>query len=130
MPGLFVRPILVLSILASSGCFDLPDVEPDVCGNQVIDGEEDCDGFTEYGDDTVCGEVGVHEEHQACLYICDPQGLTTACPAGWGCGLDGVCNRPAGTFRETGPWPMPVDEFAIGDVDGDGNADLIGNDPL
>jgi hypothetical protein len=129
MPGLAVRPLFALSLLFASACFDLPDIEPDVCGNRVVDGEEDCDGFAAYGGDTVCGEVGVHEAHQECLYVCDPAGLTTACPTGWGCGLDGVCNRPQGTFQQTGPWPMAVDEFAIGDVDGDGNADLIGNDP-
>ena len=119
---------LVISVLAAA-CYDLPDVEPDVCGNKVIDGEEDCDGFTEYGGETACGAPELVEEAKQCVYLCDEGG--TACPPGWGCGLNGVCSRPEGTFIDApaSPWHMPVDEFAIGDVDGDGNADLIGNDP-
>jgi hypothetical protein len=118
----------VISVLAAA-CYDLPDVEPDVCGNKVIDGEEDCDGFTQYGGDTQCGAPDLDDEAKQCVYLCDSDRAT--CPPGWGCGLDGVCSRPEGSFIDApaSPWHMPVDEFAIGDVDGDGNADLIGNDP-
>jgi hypothetical protein len=125
MPG---RVALLMCALAA-GCYDLPDVERDVCGNKVIDGEEDCDGFSEYGGDTVCGAPELEEEAKQCVYLCD--GDSSACPPGWGCSLDGVCNRPEGTFVDApaSPWFMPVDEFAIGDVDGDRAADLIGNDP-
>jgi hypothetical protein len=118
---------LVVSVLAA-GCYDLPDIEPDVCGNKVIDGKEDCDSFTEYGEGTICGASDLEDESKQCVYLCEAGAV---CPAGWGCGLDGVCTRPEGTFVDAplSPWHMPVDEFAIGDVDGDGNADLIGNDP-
>jgi hypothetical protein len=123
------RVLLCLAMGAfAAGCYDLPDIEPDVCGNKVIDGQEDCDGFSEYGGDTVCGAPDLEDEGKRCLYLCDED---TPCPAGWGCGLDGTCSRPEGTFVSSplSPWHMPVDELAIGDVDGDGNADLIGNDP-
>ncbi len=122
-------PLCLVMCALAAGCYDLPDIEPDVCGNKVIDGdEEDCDGFTEYGGETVCGAPDLEEEAQRCVYLCSNDAV---CPAGWGCGLDGVCSRPAGTFEYSplSPWHMPVDELAIGDVDGDGNADLIGNDP-
>ena len=119
---------LLMSVLAVAGCYDLPDIEPDVCGNKVIDGKEDCDGFSEYGEGTTCGAADLEDESKQCVYLC---GNDSVCPAGWGCGLDSVCSRPEGTFVDSpaSPWHMPVDEFSIGDVDGDGNADLIGNDP-
>jgi len=112
----------------AAGCYDLPDIEPDVCGNKVIDGEEDCDGFTEYGSDTLCGSPDLDDESKQCVYLCDGESV---CPPGWGCSVDHVCSRPEGSFTSAplSPWHMPVDEFAIGDVDGDGKADLIGNDP-
>jgi len=121
-------PLWLVMCALAAGCYDLPDIEPDVCGNKVIDGEEDCDGFTEYGGDTLCGAPDLEAEAQRCVYLCTGD---SACPPGWGCGLDGVCSRPEGTFEYSplSPWHMPVDELAIGDVDGDGNADLIGNDP-
>ncbi len=121
-------PLCLAMCVLAAGCYDLPDIEPDVCGNKVIDGEEDCDGFTDYGGDTACGAPDREEENQRCVYLCN---ASNVCPPGWGCGLDGVCSRPEGTFEFSplSPWHMPVNEFAIGDVDGDGNADLIGNDP-
>ncbi|HEU5056733.1 MAG TPA: VCBS repeat-containing protein [Kofleriaceae bacterium] len=122
-------PLCAVTWALAAGCYDLPDIEPDVCGNKVVDGEEDCDGFTEYGEGTLCGAPELEDESKQCVYLCGAEGAL--CPPGWGCGLDGVCNRPEGTFVDApaSPWFMPVDEFAIGDVDGDRAADLIGNDP-
>ena len=123
-------PLCLVMCALAAGCYDLPDVERDVCGNKVIDGEEDCDGFTEYGEGTVCGAPELEEVDKQCVYLCGG-GEGAVCPPGWGCSLDGVCNRPEGRFVDApaSPWFMPVDEFAIGDVDGDRAADLIGNDP-
>jgi hypothetical protein len=105
-----------------------------VCGNLVIDATEDCDGFSAFGGGTRCAGPG---EDNACFYVCgdgvvgsEPGDgpLRGGCPPGWGCGQDGRCRRPSGMFTAAGPsWHMPVQSFAIGDVDGDGHADLIGN---
>jgi hypothetical protein len=115
--------LLALALLAA--CADLPDVDPDECGNLVIDAEEDCDGFADLGENTVCGEPDSENE---CFFVCDDAGAE--CPDGWGCGGDGRCRRASGGFAEApgSPWRFAVTDFEIGDVDGDGNEDLIGDD--
>ena len=110
------------------GCADLPDVNPDGCGNLVLNEGEDCDGFADQalGQGVACAAPG---SANACHYTCDPAESET-CPTGWGCGKDLRCRRPSGEFEEApgSPWRFQVGDFAVGDVDGDGNADLIGND--
>ncbi|RMH42098.1 MAG: VCBS repeat-containing protein, partial [Deltaproteobacteria bacterium] len=108
------------------GCTDLPPIPEGVCGNNVLEPGEDCDGVTDssLGAGTACGAPSTA---QACQYVCgDESGAT--CPQGWGCGADGVCRRPSGALdRAPGsPWRFDARFFGIGDVDGDGNADLIG----
>jgi hypothetical protein len=104
---------------AMAACFDLSEVEPGVCGNQVLEAGEDCDGFAPGG-----GTCGAPTEPGACFVVCDAD---VACPDGWGCGQDGICRRPTGLFESQPSGLFTVDRFAIGDVDGDGRADLIGN---
>jgi hypothetical protein len=118
--------LAVASLLA--GCADLPTVQSEGCGNLVLNETEDCDGHTntELGEQLSCGAPNTAN---ACRYICD-EANDVFCPTGWGCGTDGRCRRPSGVFEEGpgSPWRFRVDDFALGDVDGDGNADLVGND--
>ncbi len=110
--------------LAIAGCHDLPDVASDECGNRVLDPGEDCDG------DYEVGSCGASDSDNACYFVCERDVAGQGCPAGWGCGLDGRCRAPSSDFSPApdSPWRFPVNTFAIGDVDGDGNADLIGHD--
>jgi hypothetical protein len=112
--------------LALAGCSDLKDIPTGECGNKVLEAEEDCDGFADpaLGDNTLCGDA---ESANACFYVCD-DASDAACPTGWGCGGDGRCRLAAGEVERApgSPWRFKVREFGIGDVDGDGNADLVG----
>lgn len=115
------RALLLLAL--ASGCSDLTDIAGGECGNRVLEPGEDCDGFTAFGDGTACAPAD--DADNACHYICD----TTSCPPGWGCGADGRCRQFGGWFADTGvAWEFDADDFAIGDIDGDGNPDLLGND--
>lgn len=122
------RSVLLAAIasVAMAGCTDLPDVEPDGCGNLVLNAEEDCDGFSNRGEGTACGEP---DTVNACFFVCSAADATV-CPEGWGCGVDGRCRRPSGVFEPGpgSPWRFRVGDFAVGDVDGDGYNDLVGND--
>ncbi|HTM21940.1 MAG TPA: VCBS repeat-containing protein, partial [Kofleriaceae bacterium] len=118
--------LVAAALLLCAGCADLPDVESGTCGNLVVDFDEDCDGFTSMGEGTACGAP---DGDNACFFVCDAES-GSICPDGWGCGGDGRCRRPSGFFVEaTGsPYRFAVQDFDIADVDGDGNADLVGND--
>ncbi len=113
----------LLLLALACGCSDLSDINGGECGNRVLEPGEDCDGFTAFGDGTACAPAD--DADNACHYICD----TTSCPPGWGCGADGRCRQFGGWFVDTGvAWEFDADDFAIGDIDGDGNPDLLGND--
>jgi hypothetical protein len=87
-----LRSAGLIALAACAACADLPDIDPDTCGNLVVDLEEDCDGFgLADGDGTVCAEPGDDNE---CFFVCGAEG--GACPQGWGCG-SGRC-RASGLF--------------------------------
>ncbi|MCC6522247.1 MAG: VCBS repeat-containing protein [Polyangiaceae bacterium] len=116
-----------LAALASpAACRTFEPIDEATCGNAIIDRGEDCDGFDIAG--VPCGAVG---SAHACRLECpgDP-GAQGPCPAGWGCGADGVCRGPSGTFGDAvaaiqGGASLILD----GDFDGDGRVDILGVSP-
>ena len=119
LPALFAA----VATLTLAACTDFAEVSENSCGNLVVDETEDCDGYAPLGEAAACGEV---DTANACHYICSAE---ATCPVGWGCGDDGRCRRASGHFTPaTGsPWLFQVQDFAIGDVDGDDNLDIIGD---
>ena len=114
------RAFLLLSALVA--CVDLPEVPAGTCGNHVIEAGEDCDGFPDPGHDTpnlTCVQ---------CSYVCDPNAAALACPAGWGCGIDGRCRHAIGGFEPASSEPamFPTDVLVAGDRDGDVAMELLG----
>ncbi|WP_437320861.1 FG-GAP repeat domain-containing protein [Sorangium sp. So ce385] len=103
--------------IAAAGCANLSLLEADVCGNRVVEApDEDCDG------QEGCGAPG--SAHQ-CRYLCGgAEGL--ACPAGHGCGADGVCRRPTGDFEELAALStVAAMELSTGDINADGCDELV-----
>lgn len=101
-------------------CADLTPLASGTCGNGVVDANEDCDG-----NDPLCGKP---TEAFACRRKCDTS--TTAkevCPSGGGCGIDGICRIPTGTFSMAGDsLSAGVFSMQVGDFDGDGRKDILG----
>jgi hypothetical protein len=127
------RALIMAAALGAflAACTEVPDLELGDCGNRVVEAGEDCDGFAEAG--LMCGppaaDTDVAGKATACFFVCDPGADALACPAGWECGPDRRCREPTQTFAEdeATTLPFPVEEFAVGDVNGDGYADLVGN---
>jgi hypothetical protein len=121
-----LRLVIAALAAAAGACADLPEVAETGCGNLVLEADEDCDGFSAFGEQTACGAP---DTANACFYVCD-EAAEIVCPEGWGCGRDGRCRQPGGVLSPApgSPWRFRVDDFAIGDVDGDGLSDLVGND--
>ncbi|MGD0523999.1 MAG: VCBS repeat-containing protein [Polyangiaceae bacterium] len=102
-------------------CSTLPAIQADVCGNAVVDPGEDCDTFP-VGPGTSCrppGSVG------QCRLDCTV-GTGDVCPSGWGCGVDGICREPSGTFtRQSQIVAADAWRVMTGDFDGDGLSDVL-----
>jgi hypothetical protein len=115
----------VAAAVAVGACADLAPIQPDVCGNGVVepDNGEDCDD----PHDKSCGAPGTPE---ACRYKCTPGG-DPQCPTGkgYGCGVDGICRAPQGskaTFETLQLQGVPTTlDLAAGDTNGDHCADLV-----
>lgn len=108
---------VIVGIAVLAGCADLEPLARQSCGNAVVESGEDCDRFVDptLGPNTAC---------DACRYVCTG---ASECPAGWGCGADGVCRYASGAFEEPGaPVAAQGYEFVIGDVNGDETADVVG----
>lgn len=104
---------LVVGMLALVACADLDRVDLGICGNRVTeaDADEDCDTFDVDG--FAC---------EACRLQCNGD----ACPAGYACGVDGICRQPTGAFEPRAPQAIePVASWATLDVDADGRDDLL-----
>jgi hypothetical protein len=112
---------LSMLAVALTACTDFSTLDRGVCGNFVLEAGEDCDGASKF-DGAACG---VADDANGCFYICSDDSV---CPSGWGCGQDGRCRESTGQFlRSDSPHPFQATQVHIGDVDGDGFSDLIGN---
>ncbi len=111
---------LAALLLACAGCTDLPTLDKGVCGNGVIDSSEDCDTAPGGGTCIAAGQVN------QCRYSCTAPAV---CPSGWGCGTDGLCSQPSGSFASfSQDLRLPAEGIELGDVNGDGALDLFGFD--
>ena len=91
-------------------CSGLETLERNVCGNDIVEPGEDCDGAP------YC---------EACGIRCDAD-RTCHGFAAYVCGRDGFCHAPGGEFAPAMTVPFAASEAAIADVDGDGAGDLVG----
>jgi hypothetical protein len=110
-----------LTLLAA--CSALPELEPNTCGNGVVEPGEDCDLYV---NDEQEDEPGPFACGSACRYVC-PAGGPFLCPSGFSCGEE-ICKLPSGTFAQGEESPLALDstELGISDVDGDGIDDIVG----
>jgi hypothetical protein len=121
----FFEAIALLLLLV--GCSELPSIEANQCGNGVLEPGEDCDRFSNFGLD--CRQAGAAD---ACHFDCSDQtdGTHTACPAGFGCNINGACRRKTEEFPSTTTFEVgPVSALATGDFDGDGRQDVLSHEP-
>ncbi|HEX6277615.1 MAG TPA: VCBS repeat-containing protein [Polyangiaceae bacterium] len=109
--------------LSTLACTTLPEIEHDVCGNQVLEPPEDCDGFDRDG--IACRPPGTPGE---CRLDCSTAtGKAGTCPAGWGCTSAGICRPATGAYSPAGSAiPGNTSTLLAGDFDGDGNDDIAG----
>ena len=117
--GLCIAAFMSLSL----GCAELPDIKANVCGNAVIEENEDCDTFADPGKS--CRAPGVAGE---CHFDCrtNADGRRAECPPDMGCASDGVCRPPTGAFEKPVNFALGVSSWlTTADFDGDGRLDVI-----
>lgn len=111
-----------------SGCANLGTIERGECGNGVVEPEagEECDSFPE-------GKCAPADSQNECRYVCttgNTGGDSIACPAGFGCGTDGVCRRASGDYT---PGSVLRQGYTLrvesGDFDGDGQSEIVSVTP-
>jgi hypothetical protein len=127
--ALIQRLGLGLLCALGSACTEFPTIAASGCGNHVIEGKEDCDGFpTDKG--TVCLPPGsAFECHFDCSF--GDNGKQIPCPNGWGCDADFVCRAPTNSFTESSLSPdVGAWSLTAGDFDGDGRHDVVSAEPL
>jgi hypothetical protein len=112
-----------LALSSLLGCTTFPEIESDVCGNAVVDGEkETCDTFAE-GDER-CLPPGDANECQFDCALRD--GTRAACPTGYGCSANGICLKPTGEFDRPSYFSADASSWvSAADFDGDGRTDII-----
>jgi hypothetical protein len=96
-----------------AACADLQPAASGVCGNAVVDADEDCDGHA-VSPGAACAPPG--DAHE-CRYVCAAHGqgaagTTATCPPDFGCGFDGVCRQFTGAFVPASP-PAAVSAFSL-----------------
>jgi hypothetical protein len=111
------RSIALAVLLSGAGGCGLAPIEPDVCGNGVVEPQsgEDCDNTSP--------SCGGPLSAAPCRALCADD---SACGAGARCGTDGVCRRPKGELVELADLTSAESVgFAAGDLDRDGCDDLV-----
>ena len=120
------RAVIMAAALGAflAGCTKAPDLDPGKCGNRVVEDGEDCDGFASPG-----LECGAPPSANECSFVCQPNDPVPACPTDWQCGRDQRCRQPTGTFdvERVTTLPFATQTLAVGDIDGDGYIDIVGN---
>jgi hypothetical protein len=123
------RALLLGWAALTTSCAELPDIAADTCGNGVVESREDCDTFPLHPN-ALCRPKGTAGE---CHFDCRPRndGSRPACPAGWGCDVEGLCRAPTGEFENLVPIEVGgASSLLTGDFDGDGRADIVSREPL
>ena len=119
---------LAMVSLGAVACQSLPDVEPGICGNEIVDPGEDCDTVIPSTSATQAAlaaglACGAPDSATACRYDCTKS--DGVCPTDYVCGTDFICRKPTGTFAELASLPVLATQIEMGDFDGDGRADLL-----
>jgi hypothetical protein len=113
--------------LVSLACADLPVVDAGVCGNGIVEANEDCDTYAPPGG--VCRPPSATPNANACKYDCSAKsGGPEACPKDARCGVDSICHfsSPSPAYAAFGePLAIPAQSLRFGDFDGDGRQDLL-----
>ena len=116
---------LVLSAVAVVGC-SAEQIATRECGNEVAELGEDCDSrpLPEHeGQPVTCASAG---ETNECRYTCNRSIMTSACPNGWQCGTDDLCHHASGHYQPATALRTPINgDIQLGDVDGDGQIDVL-----
>jgi hypothetical protein len=110
-------------LLSLFGCTNFPVIEAGVCGNAVIEKNEDCDTFPlDGGVCRLAGDVG--ECHFDCRQSVN--GTRISCPKDMGCGSDDLCHYPTGDFDKAVNFASGVSSWlSTADFDGDHRLDII-----
>src|SRR5687768_1938306 len=57
LPGMRSLRLGLSALALSWSCRQLPELEPNTCGNGVVEGGEDCDLFSQFGTTSRCGNT-------------------------------------------------------------------------
>jgi hypothetical protein len=104
-------------------CADLDHLPSDTCGNGVLEpATEDCDSTvpSSLRSPATCGAPS---HPLACRLICEDH---DECPSGWRCAEDGACVHAGSDLVEAHSVATWLDEWSLGDLDGDRIVDLVG----
>jgi hypothetical protein len=109
----------LLAGLVCIGCSTLPDVPRGVCGNHVVENDEDCDSSS-----PKCGAPS--SGASACRFVCDPTHAID-CPGGYFCGRDQICRKPkaSGSYTLGPPIAIAGARLQVVDLDGDRVPDVV-----